>query len=317
MSEKSFISFTNPLIQYFILAIGITWLFWIPTLLIATANNYFMPSILTFNQLITEGFVDNLHILTFILNQIGVYGPLIAAFIIIGTTKKREGLRNLLRSIGKVKIHIKWYGIIIIVPLIIFFLSALLSFVDLTMLFNPGMSGILVFLMFLNTTLTSGLEEPGWRGYALPTLQERFNANKSSIILGFVWSIWHYPYLLYLYLTQLNFGPYLSIISLVGFTASTIGVSIIYTWIYNNTKSVFIMIIFHGLLNFIPQVMFGGITDSAGGVITALITWAIAIILTRKFGETTLVKLTEEEETIRMEKKEKKKTKKNQRKNKE
>ncbi len=173
------------------------------------------------------------------------------------------------------------------------------------------MPALLVFLMFLNTTLTSGLEEPGWRGYALPTLQEKFNANKSSIILGFVWSIWHYPYLIYLYLTQLNFGIYLSVISIIGFTASTIGVTIIYTWIYNNTKSVFIMILFHGLLNFIPQVMFGGVTESAGGVITALITWGVAIILTRKFGQETLVKLTEQEKRFRAEKKEKKKLKKN------
>ncbi|MBY8985995.1 MAG: CPBP family intramembrane metalloprotease [Candidatus Lokiarchaeota archaeon] len=305
MSEKSLLSLKNPLLQYFFLAIGITWLFWIPTLIISTLNNYFMPSILTFNQLISEGFVDNLHVLIFILNQVGVYGPFIAAVIIIAMTKKKEGLIDLLRRMGKVKIPIKWYGIIIVLPLAIFFFSALLSFVDLTQLFNLGMSGFLVFLMFLNTTLTSGLEEPGWRGYALPTLQEKFNANKSSIILGFVWAIWHYPYLLYLYLTQLNFGLYLSILSIIGFTASIIGVSIIYTWIYNNTKSVFITIIFHGLLNFIPQVMFGGVTDNAGGVITALITWAIAIILTRKFGEETLVNLTEEEKRLRAGKKEK------------
>jgi len=67
------------------------------------------------------------------------------------------------------------------------------------------------------------------------------------------------------------------------------------------------MILFHGLLNFIPQVMLGGVTDSAGGFFTALITWAVAIILTRKFGEETLVKLTEEEIRIRQEKKQKKK----------
>lgn len=310
MSKQSIYSIKNPVLQYFLLALTITWAFWIPTLIIASLNDYFMPSILTFNQLISEGFVDGLHLVTFILNQIGVYGPLLASFIIIAITKKREGLNNLLHRIVKVKVHIKWYVVIIVLPLIIFFLSALLSFVNLTNLFNPGMSVFLVLLMFLNTTLTSGLEEPGWRGYALPTLQESFNANKSSIILGFAWSIWHFPYLLYLYLTQLNFGVFLSIVSLVGFTASTIGVSIIYTWIYNNTKSVFLMILFHGLLNFIPQVMFGGVTDSAGGVITALITWAIAIILIRKFGEETLVKLTEEEKKLRAEKKEKRKQKK-------
>lgn len=157
--------------------------------------------------------------------------------------------------------------------------------------------------MFLNTTLTSGLEEPGWRGFALPELQKTNNAYKSSLILGLVWAVWHFPYLIYLYFTQLNFGLFLSILSLVGFTASTMGISIIYTWIYNNTKSVFLMILFHGLLNFIPQVMLGGVTDSAGGVFTALVTWAVAIILTKKYGEETLMGLTEGEIKAKEEKK--------------
>ena len=304
------ISIKKPVILYFILAIGITWLFWIPTILISLTNGYFLPSILSFNQLITEGFVDGFHPIIFILNQFGVYGPLVAGLIMTFMTHKKEGLNDLFKRIGKVGIHVKWYGIIIALPIIIFLLGALLSFADLSNLFNPGMSGILILLMFINTFLTSGFEEPGWRGFALPELQKSNNANQSSLIVGFVWAIWHFPFLIYLYLFQFSFGIYLTILSLVGYIASTMGVSIIYTWLYNNTKSIFLMILLHTLLNFIPQIMLGGVTDSAGGVFTALITWAIAIILTRKFGEETLVKLTEEEIRNRQEKKQLKQNKK-------
>lgn len=310
MSERSLFSLKNPVMLYFLFALTFTWLFWIPTLVIAANFDYYMPSILTFNQLISEGFVDELHMITFLLNQIGVYGPLIAAFTVIAITKKKDGLTNWFKSIIKVKVHIKWYGIIIILPFIIFFLGSLLSGVNPLNMFNIGMTPLLVFLMFINNTFTSGLEEPGWRGYALPVLQEKYNAYKSSIILGTFWAIWHYPYLIYLYLTQIDMPIFLAIISLVGFTASTMGISIIYTWIYNNNRSVFISILFHVLLNFVPQIMLGGITDSAGGVFTALVTWGIAIILTRKFGEQTLVKLTDEEIKKREEKKKKKQEKK-------
>ena len=300
------ISINKPLILYFILAIGITWLFWIPTLIISSINGYFVPSILTFNALITEGFADDFHVIIFVINHLGVYGPILAAFIVLAVTRKKEGVLELLKSMGKVNVKVKWYVAIVLLPLIITLTSAgicLLYGTDLTNLFNPGMVPLLVLLMFLNTTLTSGLEEPGWRGYALPKLQENYTANKSSIVLGLIWAIWHYPFLVYLNFVQLGTGPFLSVLAIIGFTASIVGGSILFSWVYNNTKSVFMAILFHGLMNFLPQVIMGGVTDSMGGVIVALITWGIAVIFVKRYGEQTLTGLTEEEIKTREEKK--------------
>jgi membrane protease YdiL (CAAX protease family) len=300
------ISIDKPLILYFILAIGITWLFWIPTLIISSINDYFVPSILTFNFLVTEGFVDDFHVIIFIINSLGVYGPLLAAFIVLAITKKKEGVVDLLKNMCKVNVKAIWYAAIILLPLLITLASAGISLLygtDLTNLFNPGMAPLFILLMFINTTLTSGLEEPGWRGYALPKLQENYTANKSSIIIGFIWAIWHYPFLVYLNFVQLGTGAFLSVLAIIGFTASIVGGSILFSWVYNNTKSVFMTIIFHGLMNFIPQVVMGGVTDSMGGVIVALITWGIAILFVKRYGEQTLTGLTEEEIKTREEKK--------------
>lgn len=53
---------------------------------------------------------------------------------------------------------------------------------------NPLMLPLVILISIISGPLN---EEFGWRGYALDRLMVRFGFLKGSLILGFIWSIWH------------------------------------------------------------------------------------------------------------------------------
>jgi hypothetical protein len=81
--------------------------------------------------------------------------------------------------------------------------------------------------------------------------------------------------------------PGLVVAVLLGITFGVVGWSIVITWIYNNTHSVFWIILLHGWNNTIQSYL----VLSAGflaNVIFALLPWVVAIYLLRKYGGKTL-----------------------------
>jgi len=108
---------------------------------------------------------------------------------------------------------------------------------------EPGLS-IGTLLGYLALTFVSGplAEEAGWRGFALSRLQEKYNALISSIILGVLWTFWHVPF---------YFQPTSSLIPFPIFLVINIVLSIILTWLYNNTKgSLIVCVLAHFCFNF-------------------------------------------------------------------
>lgn len=140
---------------------------------------------------------------------------------------------------------------------------------------------------FVMTTLwTGGNEEFGWRGFALPHLQEQYSALTSGLLIGGLWTVWHTPLFVYGLYTM---PP-------VVYGVGVLALSVILTWYYNTTGGWLPgAILFHGGVNTflnVPQWALGG--DGAldalpvpyFGVIAIVVLAFGGVLLLRYGGET-------------------------------
>jgi membrane protease YdiL (CAAX protease family) len=91
-----------------------------------------------------------------------------------------------------------------------------------------GSLALAAFAVFIYQFLFLWGEEIGWRGYALPKLQEKYHPLVASVILGVLWGFWHLP-------SFFTAGSIHEGMSLPFFVLATVGYSILYTWVYNGT----------------------------------------------------------------------------------
>ena len=91
-------------------------------------------------------------------------------------------------------------------------------------------------------------EEFGWRGFALDPLQARWSSLSASFIVGIFWWAWHIPLFFMSGMLQSEWG--LGTASFWAFAVTVLALSILYTWVFNNTKcSILSAILLHFMYN--------------------------------------------------------------------
>ena len=217
----------HPLVFFFIFAYAGTWLLELPYVLTQDGSGLlpFSSPVLGWMMLVSI-----------------FMGPFLAAFIMTGATEGREGVGRFLRRFVLWRVGLGWYLFVLIgIPAIlvlsvIVLPGALGSFQGLATLSLLPLLFLAVYAFFLGGPLG---EEPGWRGFALPRLQALHGPLVGSLILGVLWGLWHLP---------LFFTPWneLTTLNVVVYVLATTCFSIIYTWVFNNTKgSILIAILLH------------------------------------------------------------------------
>ncbi len=189
-----------------------------------------------------------------------IVGGFVPSLLGIFLTWKKEGLsglRKLGQRIIQFRLGWRWY---LFTFLIVITGSA--GQITINRLLGNTFNGTLFLTQlgsFLPLLILGPLsEEIGWRGFALPRLQTRWNALTSSLIIGVIWGLWHLPLFMMVGTSQYELGdPIISF--LIKMTAS----SILYTWLYNNTKhSLWSAIMLHWLYTYAALVVSSGVTRS-------------------------------------------------------
>ena len=196
----------HPLLWYFALAYAISWPFWVLSRL-------------------TGGTVGIVMIV------VGGFGPMLAAAIVLRWNG--ESLTEWLHGIFRWRVPLRYYAYALGLPALIMaamnlVLAALGQQPDLTLLPSRIPAYLQGFL--LTAVIFGGQEEPGWRGFALPRLEQRYSAIVATLILGLGWGVWHVP-------------PY----GAAGFVVPLV-LAFFYTWLYNKTQSILLCILLHASL---------------------------------------------------------------------
>jgi membrane protease YdiL (CAAX protease family) len=182
------------------------------------------------------------------------FGPAIAAVWVTHAVEGKPGLRSFLRRLVLWRVHLRWYLLaLVVMPAVV--VAGYVFMPDAKQNVDGGalaIAGTYVSMLFVLMLLGGGQEEPGWRGFALPRMQERWHPLKASVFLGALWGLWHLP--LFVFLNDYdNAGPgFLNIAAMfVTFTAFyTVGLSVVLAWLVNNARgSILLAMLAHGSVN--------------------------------------------------------------------
>ena len=223
-------------------------------------------------------------------NNPAAWGPLVAAFLLTYLSTRKVGVIKLLKRGVDFRFNkIWWLPTLFLMPAItggalLLAILSVESIPELTWLSNPltlvvGSSSF-IYLLFLGGPLQ---EEFGWRGYALPRLQARFNALVSSLIVGLMWGLWHLPYFFIgeaiIYQT-----------AIFGLIISDILIAILMTWLYNNTGgSILTALIFHTTISF-SWILFPTLETDLGSLYYLILLILASISITIIWGPKRLVR---------------------------
>lgn len=267
VSVSRFASLANrrPALTFFALTLGVSWGIWLPAF-------WALPET-PVRQLVAIP---------------GAFGPALAAAAV--TRLRGASVAAWLREVLAWRRPLRWYVAALGLPIVASIGVGGVLYLDAGTLDGDLLRTSLLSYpigLAMTTLLGGGQEEFGWRGFALPHLQARYDALTASVAIGLVWALWHAP------LFAFDVAGYASL-SPIGYAVAVVGFSVVFTWYYNGSRGCLPgAILLHGSVNAavnVPPAVVEA-TSAFSMPFTALVGaafWLIAVGLLVRHGRGTL-----------------------------
>jgi membrane protease YdiL (CAAX protease family) len=257
----------NPVPAFFVLTFAIAWSIWLPLGFLVPENPY--------------------------LSLPGAWAPTISALILIGLTDGKVGVRNFLTRLLHWRVGLGWYLIVLFGVAIIAYLAIgagkLLGIPAPALSLPNGlpreMLPAFLPIIFIVNIFAGGplAEDIGWRGYILPKMREGMTALHASLIIGVIWAFWHLPYFIFpAWRSAVGSIPFF------WFALLTTSWSVLFAWVYVNTESILMPVLFHAAINTTLGTL--GVLGQSNGdliplMINTLFTWIAVGVVVAVYGQ--------------------------------
>lgn len=222
---------SNRLMQFFALTFAWSWTCWLLTLLVKADTNLAAGALFF----------------------AGGFGPSLAALILVRATNGRNGLHAWLGKCLQWRGRLSWITLAFLAPLAVLTSAAAIHMAaggEISA--SPAAGHVALLLANIGLVFLVGGplgEELGWRGYALPLLQDRLGWRSASVLLGGIWGVWYLP-LFFVAGSAQNQG------SIAAFFVLIVATSVFYTWLYNRSEGSLVpVLVLHTASNWWPNVV--------------------------------------------------------------
>lgn len=241
----------HPLVSFFLFATLLSWVAWIPYIMSLNGLgiwDYRFPDILGSGQI--AGVLPGAYL-----------GPITSALFVTALAEGRGGLRRWAGRLWRWRVRWQWYAVTLLAVPAGMLLTGL-AFSG-GAVHPPSVMAIALYLplLLVQMATTALAEEPGWRDFALPRLQDRFGPLRAAFILGPLWALWHLP----LFLTDWGGWPDASWTRPVAFFIFCIAFNIVMSWVFNRTgQSLPLSMLMHAGVNNFASVLWSEMFPSIG-----------------------------------------------------